>query len=56
MNNAHETGEQWQHVLDLLEKMRCESVQRVAVTYSATISASILDKIWYMNIINGIRR
>ena len=56
MNNAYETGEQWQHVLDLLEKMRCESVQRVAVTYSATISASILDKIWYMSIINGIRR
>ena len=56
MNHAHETGEQWQHVLDLLEKMRRESVQRVAVTYSANISASILDKIWYMNIINGIRR
>ena len=43
------------YVLDLLKNMRCESVQRDAVTYSANISASILDKIWYVNIINGIR-
>ena len=35
--------------------MQCESVQRDAVTYSANISASILDKIWYVNIINDIR-
>ena len=55
MNNAYETGEQWQHVLDLVKNMRCESVQRDAVTYSANISASIMDKIWYVNIINGIK-
>ena len=56
VNNACEKGEQWQHVLDLFEKMRCESVQRVALTYSAAISASILDNTWYVIIINGIRR
>ena len=56
VNNACETGEQWQHVLDLFEKMQCESVQRVGLTYSAAISASILDNTWYVIIINGIRR
>ena len=34
-NNACEKGEQWKHVLDLFEKMRSESVQRDAITYSA---------------------
>ena len=45
-NNACEKGEQWQHVLDLFEKMRCESVQRVALTYSAAISACLNGEQW----------
>ena len=40
-NNACEKGEQWQHVSDLFEKMRSESVQRDAITYSAAISACL---------------
>ena len=46
VNNASEKGEQWQHVLDLFEKMRCESVHRVALTYSAAISAGLNGEQW----------
>ena len=46
VNNACEKGEQWQHVLDLFEKMRCESVQRVALTCSAAISACLNGEQW----------
>ncbi len=45
-NNACEKGEQWQHVLDLFEKMRSESVQRDAITYSAAISACLNGEQW----------
>ena len=46
VNNACEKGEQWQHVLDLFEKMLCESVRRVALTYSAAISACLNGEQW----------